>query len=198
MNNLETSPSGRTPADLCQTAPAGCAYQLNDVVTYTNEFGVVFAGLQVIGFSNDDNEVKIHLNGSGWWAGVSESSLAPEKEPLYAFRDNEDMVRFGDAWFSKLRCDAAKPIDQNELIALIGGQEPWDRFVGSAVQNGYRVVGCCSSYLPSLHKGEDQKLTHLCVYVSIERPDVESEEDELQKHDIIFAVGPHWSGEAPA
>lgn len=40
---------------LRQTPAKACNFSVGDVVTYTNEYGVSFPGMRVIGFADDDS-----------------------------------------------------------------------------------------------------------------------------------------------
>lgn len=60
--------------------PVECSFRVGDVVTYTNEYGVSFAGRKIIGFSDDTslNGRFIHLEKDSWWFPVKPSELALE------------------------------------------------------------------------------------------------------------------------
>lgn len=52
-------------AKLRQEAPVPCDLHVGDRVTFTNEYGVSFAGMRVIGFAEDDSFCGrfVHLTG---------------------------------------------------------------------------------------------------------------------------------------
>jgi hypothetical protein len=67
MKSIETYIKER----LLLVSPIECCFKVGDEVIYTNEYGVVFEGLKVIGFSpigeSYDKERFIHLNTDCYW-----------------------------------------------------------------------------------------------------------------------------------
>ena len=69
--------------DLSPVPPAECAFKTGDTVTFTNEYGVKFEGLTVIGFEKKINpdflpNCFIYLNTSCYWFPKSPESLTLE------------------------------------------------------------------------------------------------------------------------
>ena len=56
-------------ASLSSTPPVECEFSVGDVVTFTNEYGVSFDGLKVIGFAKGDLYYGrfIHLDTDAYW-----------------------------------------------------------------------------------------------------------------------------------
>ncbi|WP_368640448.1 hypothetical protein ABRZ04_04335 [Castellaniella ginsengisoli] len=71
-------------AKLRQTPPVPCDLAVGDRVTFTNEFGVSFAGMRVIGFADDDSFYGkfIHLTGpvhpGAYWFPHGRTELTKE------------------------------------------------------------------------------------------------------------------------
>lgn len=70
---------------LNKTPPCPCALQVGDKVTFTNEYGVSFAGLRVIGFAGqqDDSSITdrfIYLDSSAYWYPHKLNELQKEKQ----------------------------------------------------------------------------------------------------------------------
>ena len=69
--------------DLSKFPPIGCDFKLGDTVTFTNEYGVKFEGLKVIGFEKEigpdflPNRF-IYLNTGCYWFPKSQESLTLE------------------------------------------------------------------------------------------------------------------------
>jgi len=62
--------------NLTLTPPEGCPYKLGDTVTFTNDYGVSFSGLKVIGFTDEPLYGRyIHLNKDCYWFPSSPESL---------------------------------------------------------------------------------------------------------------------------
>ncbi|MNV91952.1 hypothetical protein D3C71_1864980 [compost metagenome] len=67
-----------------QTAPEGCDLKVGDVVTFVNDYGVVFPGKEVIGFYTqpDSNLLKygnfIHIDTDAYWFPHKPSELIKE------------------------------------------------------------------------------------------------------------------------
>ena len=69
--------------NLSKFPPIGCDFKLGDTVTFTNEYGVKFEGLKVIGFEKEiDPDWMpgrfIYLNTSCYWFPKSPESLTLE------------------------------------------------------------------------------------------------------------------------
>lgn len=62
---------------LRKDAPVLCDFEVGDKVTFTNDYGVSFDGLEVIGFSDDDTFYGrfIHLDTDCYWFPVSPDSI---------------------------------------------------------------------------------------------------------------------------
>ncbi|SPU49864.1 hypothetical protein [Bordetella trematum] len=71
-------------AKLRQEPPFPCDLQIGDRVTFTNEYGVSFAGMRVIGFAKDDSFYGrfIHLAGpehpGAYWFPHSRQELTKD------------------------------------------------------------------------------------------------------------------------
>jgi hypothetical protein len=74
---------------LLKQSPMPCNFKVGDKVTYTNDFGVVWKDMVVIGFSDDPDSCRkygrfVHTDflpkashhGAAWWAPCSPDSLA--------------------------------------------------------------------------------------------------------------------------
>lgn len=69
--------------DLSKFPPVACDFKLGDVVTFTNEYGVKFKGLKVIGFEKEIDPDWlpgrfIYLDTSCYWFPKSPESLTLE------------------------------------------------------------------------------------------------------------------------
>ena len=69
--------------DLSKFPPIGCDFKLGDTVTFTNDYGVKFEGLTVIGFEKEiDPDFLpnrfVYLNTSCYWFPTSPESLTLE------------------------------------------------------------------------------------------------------------------------
>ncbi len=64
-------PKYPVPKDAVQVPPVPCDFQVGDLVTFTNEYGVSFTGLTVVGFTPEiDSHLPdrfIYLDTSCWW-----------------------------------------------------------------------------------------------------------------------------------
>ena len=62
--------------------PIDCDLQVGDVVTFTNEYGIKFEGLKVIGFTESmDQHLSgrfIYLDSSAWWFPHTREELTLE------------------------------------------------------------------------------------------------------------------------
>ena len=72
--------------ELSPVPPAECAFKTGDTVTFTNEYGVKFEGLTVIGFEKEINPEFlpnrfVYLNTSCYWFPKSPESLTLEYRP---------------------------------------------------------------------------------------------------------------------
>lgn len=63
--------------------PVDCEFSVGDTVVFTNEYGVSFPGLRVIGFADDDSFYGrfIHLNTGAWWFPVRPGELTLDAKP---------------------------------------------------------------------------------------------------------------------
>lgn len=65
---------------LCSEPPEPCDFKVNDIVIFTNDYGVSFPGRKVIGFSKK-GEVRhtdcfVHLSGdTPYWFGISPKNI---------------------------------------------------------------------------------------------------------------------------
>lgn len=63
-------------AELLMQPPEGCDLKVGDKVTYTNDYGVSFHGLTVIGFAKEPcNGRFVHLDTDSYWFPVKPESL---------------------------------------------------------------------------------------------------------------------------
>lgn len=63
--------------------PEGCEFKVGDVVSYKNDYGVVFEPRVIIGFAFPGDEVCggfIYLNVDCWWFPMEPKSLTPYKK----------------------------------------------------------------------------------------------------------------------
>ena len=72
---------------LAQTAPCACAFKLGDRVSFTNDQGVTFEGLHVIGFEavcpgEEVRERFIHLDTCCYWFPKRPDQLTMEQEAV--------------------------------------------------------------------------------------------------------------------
>ena len=61
-------------AALSKTAPVECEFQLGDVVTFTNQQGVVFEGFIIVGFDTDPDNMNgrfIYCDKEAYWFPLS-------------------------------------------------------------------------------------------------------------------------------
>lgn len=67
-------------AKLKKTPPVECGFKIDDQVTFTNDYGVKFEGLRVIGFDTDDSFYGrfIYLDTDCYWFAKKPSSLTHE------------------------------------------------------------------------------------------------------------------------
>ncbi|MDK7586257.1 hypothetical protein QP575_10520 [Alcaligenes faecalis subsp. phenolicus] len=71
---------------LRQTPPVPCEFSVGDTVTFTNEFGVSFDGMRIIGFADDDSFYGkfIHITGpehpGAYWFPHAPRELAITKK----------------------------------------------------------------------------------------------------------------------
>lgn len=66
-----------------QTPPEGCDLQVGDVVTFVNDYGVIFPGQEVIGFDTTDHNLMqygnfIHIDTGAFWFPHKRSELIKE------------------------------------------------------------------------------------------------------------------------
>lgn len=64
--------------------PIHCDLKVGDTVTFTNEYGVSFPGLKVIGFAKDDDFYGrfIYLETSSYWFPNHPAEVTLESRPL--------------------------------------------------------------------------------------------------------------------
>ena len=80
---------------LRQEPPVECPFKVGDEVTFTNEYGVAFPGLRIVGFDEDDSFYGrfIYLNDSAWWFPCKQEQLTPGKEiPAHAIAIGNDLT----------------------------------------------------------------------------------------------------------
>lgn len=87
--------------ELLQEAPIECCYKVGDEVIYTNEYGVSFTGLKVIGFSPIgefyDKEQFIHLDTSCYWFAKRPSELKLVKRQIEKSEHVKQVLRLMDS-----------------------------------------------------------------------------------------------------
>lgn len=96
-----------------------CDFKVNDIVTFTNDYGVSFHSLRVIGFTKPEHEVNgrfIHIDSDSPWFPVKPESLKLLHKPI-------ELAPYGflHAWYSK---------NQSKLL----GTSFYDRKDGSLVE----------------------------------------------------------------
>lgn len=79
-----SAPSGKSAIinSLVAIPPMPCIFNKGDIVTYTNDYGVSFTGIEIIGFGEPIEgrpESFIYLNSESWWCPVASTSLTLEK-----------------------------------------------------------------------------------------------------------------------
>lgn len=68
------------PSDCQLHPPIPCEFTVGDVVTFTNDYGVTFAGKKVVGFSPAPEHGRfVYLSKDSWWFPVSPSALTLER-----------------------------------------------------------------------------------------------------------------------
>lgn len=70
--------------NVADIAPVPCGFEKGDLVTFTNEYGVAFHGLRVLGFVREiDRQWRpdsiVYLDKSSYWFPVEVASLTLEK-----------------------------------------------------------------------------------------------------------------------
>lgn len=77
---FDTSPGQHLEkSDLSAVAFETCDFKIGDTVTYTNDAGVAFKGLTVLGFSKPHpNGRTVHLDKDAWWFPVNPNALSLE------------------------------------------------------------------------------------------------------------------------
>jgi hypothetical protein len=61
---------------LKKASPFECEFSVGDVVTFTNDYGVPFEGLTILGFTDKPLHGRfIHLDTDSWWLPVRPDSL---------------------------------------------------------------------------------------------------------------------------
>ncbi|WP_371436300.1 hypothetical protein [Polaromonas sp.] len=62
--------------DAQATSPVPCEFKVGDLVTFTNDYGVVFPDMIVTGFSPTVEHGRfVYFDASAWWFPVSPASL---------------------------------------------------------------------------------------------------------------------------
>ena len=72
-------------AKLEQVAPEGCDLKVGDIVTFVNDYGVIFPGKEVIGFDTSEHNLKqygnfIHIDTDAYWFPHKRSELIKESK----------------------------------------------------------------------------------------------------------------------
>lgn len=87
--------------ELLPEAPIECDYKVGDEVIFTNEYGVCFRGLKVIGFSpiGDfyDKERFIHLDTSCYWFAKRPSELQLVKREIEKSENAKRVLQLMDS-----------------------------------------------------------------------------------------------------
>lgn len=68
--------------ELTDVPPFPCDFQVGNIVTYTNENGVVFPGMKITGFSKKEDAFNgrfIHLGGESFWFPNKPEALTLER-----------------------------------------------------------------------------------------------------------------------
>ena len=66
------------PHEMTSTPPDGCDFQVGDIVTFTNDYGVEFPNRKVVGFTLPGNELYgkvVYLAKEAYWFPSDPSSL---------------------------------------------------------------------------------------------------------------------------
>jgi hypothetical protein len=91
-------------SSLLDSPPAGyedTPFKVGDIVSYTNDYGVEFKGMKVIGFSNDEgmirNKAFIHTSGGAYWFPNKPSSFRlmarlDDMDTAKGYQDKLDML----------------------------------------------------------------------------------------------------------
>lgn len=113
-NNLQSIP------------PEGCHFQVGDIVTFTNEYGVSFENKMVIGFDHSNNDRPIHTAGEAYWFGSEVHSLSKKQPqtPLSVLKNacNNIITEYSECisqedLFTVTGCDMDKG---NQISAALG------------------------------------------------------------------------------
>lgn len=65
--------------DMLRSSPIECDLKIGDIVTFTNEYGVSFPNLIVIGFSKPAQDRFIHISTDCAWFPVKRSTLTKQE-----------------------------------------------------------------------------------------------------------------------
>ena len=64
---------------ISKTPPANCTFKVGDIVTFTNENGILFKDRKIIGFDdNPDNNRTVYLSKDSYWFPVTAESLTQQ------------------------------------------------------------------------------------------------------------------------
>lgn len=68
-----------------QTAPEGCDLKVGDIVTFVNDYGLIFPGKEVIGFDTTDHNLMkygnfIHIDTDAYWFPHKRGELIKESK----------------------------------------------------------------------------------------------------------------------
>lgn len=82
---------------LVSSPPVPCDFKVGDKVVYTNEFGVIFKDMEIIGFSKSDHDLFkygkfIHLNSDCYWMPESPDSLQIQVEGMEVISPTRDLT----------------------------------------------------------------------------------------------------------
>lgn len=73
-------------ATLAKVSPIECDLQVGDTVTFTNDYGVSFEGMTVVGFDHEAEEGDrfIYLDSDAWWFPHTRAQLTKSTEEVTA------------------------------------------------------------------------------------------------------------------
>lgn len=115
--------------NLQSTPPKGCDFQVGDIVTYTNSYGVSFENKMVIGFDHSNSDRPVHTAGESYWFGseihsLSKKNNSTKQNSLSALKEEckKTITEYSDSitqesLFTVTGCDWDR---ENQVHAVLG------------------------------------------------------------------------------
>lgn len=87
MESLESKIQRYVKSELAAVPPVPCDFKVGDTVTFTNDYGLVFTGIKVIGFSREIDpdwrpESFIYLDWASYWFPTCPAKLKLEERAV--------------------------------------------------------------------------------------------------------------------